>query len=358
MAGGAGERFWPLSRRHRPKQLLRLTSGRTLLEEAVERIVALTGYENLYVATGADQAPLVRKALPRLAPENVLAEPMGRDTAACLALALAKMSRRGGDPTMAVMTADHSIGPPERFSADCTAAFEQAEAEDVLLTFGIQPTRPDTGFGYIELGEKIAERKSSEVFKVVRFREKPNEETARQFLAAGHFLWNSGMFVWRTSVLRKAMEECAPRLAEASDEIASTLDEPDEDERLFQIFNGLSKTSIDYAIMERAANVQCVRATFEWDDIGTWSALARHRDADMQGNVVVGEALALETKGSIIFADTGDESGKTPLVATFGVEDLVVVATDDAVLVCHRSQAQRVKEITQKLREHYGKKYS
>lgn len=358
MAGGAGERFWPLSRRNRPKQLLRLTSQHTLLEEAVARIVPLTGYENLYVATGSDQAPLVQKALPSLPPDHILTEPIGRDTAPCLALACAAMSRRGDDPAMALMTADHSIGPPARFTADCTAAFERAEANDELVTFGIQPSRPDTGFGYIELGERIGEPDGPEIYRVRRFREKPNEETARRFLEAGNFLWNSGMFVWRLSAVRKALEEHAPQLAKASDEMAAVLGKSDQSERLFRIFEGLEKISIDYAIMERAKNVCCVRATFLWDDIGTWSSISRHHEADFLGNVVIGKAISLDTMGTIIYSKTGDEKEGGPLIATLGVKDLVIVATDDAILVCHRDQTQRLKELTKKLQENFGKKYS
>jgi len=357
MAGGAGERFWPLSRRHRPKQLLRLIGQHTLLEESVERIAPLTGYENIYVATGADQAPLVEKILPRLPADHVLREPMGRDTSGCLALALAFMSRLGGDPTMAVLTADHRVSPPERFHADCRAAFEQAESEDVLLTFGVQPERPETGFGYIELGKKIAEYDGSQVFEVRRFREKPNAATARMFLEAGNYLWNSGMFVWRCSVLRQAMVVQAPFLARASDEMAAALGQPDERARLARIFERLPKISIDFTVMERASNVRCVRATFQWDDIGAWSALARHHPADESGNVVVGKAITLDTARSILWSGEGPDDETGPLVVTLGVKDLVVVVSADAVLVCHRDQAQRIKEIIQKVRETYGERY-
>jgi len=357
MAGGAGERFWPLSRRHRPKQMLRLVGQRTLFEESVERIVEFVGHQNLYVATGADQASLVEKAAPNLPPANILREPMGRDTSGCLALALAHMSRRGGDPTMAVMTADHCIGQVERFHADCRAAFEQAESEDVLVIFGVQPTRPETGFGYIELGDKIAERDGSQVYEVQRFREKPNLETARTFLEAGNFLWNSGMFVWRCSVLRKAMMDHAPYLARASDEMAAALDQPGEKERLTRIFERLPKISIDFAVMERARNVRCVRATFDWDDVGTWSALGRLHPPDAAGNVVLAKGVTLDTARSILCSGEGTEGKEGPLIAALGVQDLVIVVSPDAILVCHRDHAQRIKEVIQKIRETYGDQY-
>jgi len=357
MAGGAGERFWPLSRRHRPKQLLRLTGRQTMLEESVERIVALVGYENIYVATGSDQVALVEARLPNLPPANILCEPIGRDTSVCLALALAHLARRGGDPTMAVVTADHCIRKAERFQADCRAAFEQAEAEDVLVTFGVGPTRPETGYGYIELGEKVAERGGSTIYEVLRFLEKPNIETARSFLAAGRFLWNSGMFVWRSSVLRRAMIEFAPYLARASDEMAVALDQPDAAARLARIFERLPKTSIDFAVMERARNVRCVRATFDWDDIGTWTALARLHSADDRGNVILGKAVTLDTAGSIIYGDRDANGEEGPLIATLGVENLVIVVAPDALLVCHRDHTQRIKEIVQKVRETYGDRY-
>jgi len=358
MAGGAGERFWPLSRRHRPKQLLRLAGDRMMLEESVDRISPLTGKERVYIATGADQAPMVEQALPDIAPENIIREPMGRDTSGCLALALAHISRLGGDPTMAVMTADHSIAGVERFHADVRAAFEQAESEDVLVTFGIRPTRPETGYGYIELGDRVCERDGSVVFEVRRFREKPNLETARAFLEAGNFLWNSGMFVWRCSVLRRAMEKHAPHLAQAAAEIEEALGRSDESDRIREIFERLPKISIDFAVMERADNVRCVQATFEWDDVGTWSALARHHEPDPHGNVILGKAVVLETKRSIIYNGAGDGEGdETPIIATLGVDDLVIVVADDAVLVCRSDQTQRIKEIVKKLRERYGERY-
>ena len=357
MAGGAGERFWPLSRRHRPKQLLRLAGRQTMLEDSVERIVGLTGPENLYIATGTDQAPLVERALPQLPPANIIREPLGRDTSACLALALAHMTRRGGDPTMAVVTADHCIGRPERFHADVLAAFEQAEGADVLVTFGVQPTRPETGFGYIELDDKVGEREGSEIFNVRRFREKPNLETARTFLAAGNFLWNSGMFVWRCSVLRKAMMDSAPYLVRASEEMARALGQPDEQDRLTRIFERLPKISIDFAVMERAHNVRCVRATFDWDDIGTWAALARLHSTDADDNLILARAVTLDTARSIIYSGGGPADENMPLIATVGVEDLVIVVAEDAILVCHRDHAQRIKELMQKLREKYGDRY-
>lgn len=357
MAGGAGERFWPLSRRHRPKQLLRLTGKQTLLEESVERAVALVGGDNLYVATGADQAPLVEKALPQISARNIFREPVARDTSGCLALALAHLKKRGGDPTMAVMTADHCISRIDRFQADFGVAFEQAESQDVLVTFGIQPTRPDTGFGYIELDEKVAERRGTQVFKVRRFREKPNAETARAFLEAGNFLWNSGMFVWRCSVLKKAMEDHAPHLARAVDEMAEAIGSSDETEKIARVFEQLPKISIDFAVMEHARNVRCVRATFHWDDVGTWSALARLHPSDSQGNIVLGEAVALDTSRSIIYGRSHDEDKQMPLVATLGVKDMIIVVSDDAILVCHRDYAQRMKEIVKKLRESYGDRY-
>jgi mannose-1-phosphate guanylyltransferase len=357
MAGGTGERFWPLSRRQRPKQLLRLAGKMTLLEESVNRIETFVGAGNVYVVTGADQAPLVRKTMAGYPPENIIVEPMGRDTAPCLALMLAHLSHSGEDPTMIVLTADHSIGPVDRFHADCRAAFEAAETDDVLVTFGIQPTRPDTGFGYIELGERVADYDGSQVYRVVRFREKPNTETAHAFLQAGNFLWNSGMFVWRASVLTRAFEEHAPQIAQGRAELAQALGQASERDRVRAIFETIPKLSIDYAVMERADNVRCVRATFKWDDVGTWSSLARLHPTDPDGNTVVGRALMVETKNSIVYVDERESSDDAPIVATLGLEDLIVVVTSDAVLVCHRDQAQRIKQITQNVRAYFGERF-
>ncbi len=356
MAGGAGERFWPLSRRHRPKQLLRLLGRRTMLEESAERIAPLVAWDRIFVATGLDQAPYVAQALPQLPPDHILREPMGRDTAACMALALAWAGRLGGDPTMAVLTADHCIGRNDRFQADCLMAFEQAEAENVLVTFGVQPTRPETGYGYIQLGACTAERDNTSVYEVRRFCEKPDAATAQKFLEAGNYVWNSGMFVWRCSVLREAMKAHAPWLSRASEEMAAALGQSDEVGRLQAIFQRLPKISIDYAVMEHARNVWCVRATFEWDDVGTWTALARHHPADAEGNTVLGEAVLLQTTRSIVYNNIGD-ARPAPLVAALGVSDLVIVASDDAILVCRRDQAHRMKEIVERIRTLYGEKY-
>jgi len=357
MAGGAGERFWPMSRRQRPKQLLRLTGTRTLLEEAVERIEGLVGYDSIYIATGVDQAPLVRRTLPLLPPENIWCEPVGRDTAACLSFALAHLGRHGADSTMIVLTADHSIRPVERFHADCEAAFDVAERADVLVTFGVQPTRPDTGFGYIELAEKEADYDGSLVYRVRRFREKPNADTAHTFVQAGNFLWNSGMFVWRASVLRQALEEHAPEMAHACAEMSGALSAPQERELLRRIFERVPKLSIDYAVMERAHNVRCVRATFKWDDIGAWSSLARLHPTDPDGNTIIGKAVTVDTSNSIVYIDEGEAGEEAPVVATLGVKDLVIVVTSDAILVCHREEAQRVKQLTQHVRNLYGERY-
>jgi len=357
MAGGSGERFWPLSRLHRPKQMLHLAGDRTMLEISAALIAPLTGRENVFIATGAEQAPLVRKALPGFPPANILCEPVGRDTAPCLALALAALTRHGADPTMAVLTADHCIAPSERFRADCRAAFEQAESEDVLVTFGVKPSRPETGFGYIELGEKLARRGGSDIFAVRRFQEKPNLRRAKAFLKAGNFLWNSGMFVWRCSVLRRAMLDHAPHLARASEAMAAALGRRDEARRLKRIFEALPKSSIDFAVMEHARNVRCVRARFDWDDVGTWTALARLHPPDSHGNVVLGNAVTLDTAGTIVYSGQGRPNEKAPLVATLGVADLVIVVSGDAVLVCHRDQAQRIKELLRRVRDSFGDRY-
>jgi mannose-1-phosphate guanylyltransferase len=255
------------------------------------------------------------------------------------------------------MTADHCIRKIDCFEADCRAAFEQAEAEEVLVTFGVTPTRPDTGFGYLELGERVATRDGSEVFAVRRYREKPNAETARGFLEAGNFVWNSGMFVWRASVLRQAMRDHSGYLARAAEEMAVVLGTPDETRQLAAIFEDLPKISIDFAVMERADNVRCVRARFDWDDVGTWSSLARLHETDADKNVILARAVPFETARSIIYSDEGDEGVEPPLVATLGVEDVVIVVTGDAILVCHRDQTQRLKELLKRVREKYGESH-
>jgi len=356
MAGGSGERFWPLSRRHMPKQLLQLTDPeRTLLQEAVNRVAPAFPLDHVYVQTTPHLTRAIRAAGLGMPEENVLAEPCKRNTAGCLVYAAAElMSRLGKDAsevTMAVVTADHMIGEAGRFGAAVDTAMAAAEQEEALVTIGILPTRPETGYGYIEIGadaEPIPMGKDQPaVFRVTRFREKPDTETAKAFCESGRFLWNSGMFFWTLSTFLSGLDKAAPAHAGAVREMADAMT-ADDRERVNALFEGLEDISIDYALLERAERVLVVRGDFPWDDIGAWDALDRSMPHDPDGNVNVGDAILLDTRRCVVYNAAG---APNMAVGVIGCEDLIVVTCDDGVLVAPRSRAQDVKRIVAELKE-------
>ncbi len=350
MAGGSGERFWPASRRARPKQLLRLTHPRlSMLEEAIERIAPLIPPERILVATNETLAGPIAEAIPSLPRENVLAEPEKRNTAACLALAAAHLQcRESSDALMAVLTADHAIGEPEHFRRTVDAALSFAEGSGGLVTIGVPPTRPETGYGYIELaGEPPAPDDPLSARPVSRFREKPDLDTARRYAASGRHLWNSGMFFWRLSSFVAGLREHMPDLAAALPEMRRALAGEPGAPSLQAVFSPLADVPIDVGLMEKASEVYVIRAPFPWDDVGAWDALSRTRDADGAGNVVEGDAVLIDTSDSVVF----DGSGGEMAVAVVGLEGVVVATTPDGVLVCRKDRAQDVRRAVRALRE-------
>lgn len=349
MAGGAGERFWPLSRLRKPKQLLRLTSASlTMIEEAIERISPLVPKERILVITSEVLREAIVTAVPSLPAENIIAEPAKRNTAPCLALAAAVIRQRehaadkhaapadqSGDALMAVLAADHFIGDADAFRADVSKALAYAEANDALVTMGIPPTRPETGYGYIQILRDARNDDRHAIHRVEQFREKPSQELAREFLASGNYLWNSGMFFWRVSVLESAMKLSLPDVGNA---VALLPDKT--------VFTSLPDISIDFGVMERAKNVAVVPASFPWDDVGSWDSLDRMQTHDSFDNVVQGNVEMIDTAGSIIC----NANTREHIVATLGLDDIVVVSTDDATLVCSKDRAQDVKQIVTALR--------
>ncbi len=333
MAGGSGERFWPLSRTTRPKQLLPLLEADvSMLEQAVRRIAPLVPRERILVVTSSVLQEPIRQAMPDLPPQNVIAEPAKRNTAPCLALAAIEIAARSqGDPVMAVLTADHFIGNEEAFLQNVAAAIDVARHQNALVTMGIVPTRPETGYGYIEVGDGTDAR------QVLSFREKPDAGTARDYVLSGRYLWNSGMFFWRVSVLQAALQQHEP-------EIGAWMTQPGD---IATSFATLPSISIDYAVMERAANVMVVPASFPWDDVGSWDALLRMRETDSRGSVTQGDCIAVETSESVVVNTRVDGH----VVTTVGLVGHVVVVTDDATLVCPATHAQDVKRVVAALRE-------
>lgn len=343
MAGGAGERFWPLSRAKRPKQLLRLGSrDATLLEEAVARIEPLVGHANVFVATGRTLAGPVAEA--GCVPEgNVLAEPAKRNTLGCLCWVAANEIAKGRlDAVHAVLTADHKIGDTEAFRKSVAAALETAVSTGGLVTLGIRPTRPETGYGYIEMAEDSP--LPTGAFRVAQFREKPDLETAQGYVESGRFLWNSGMFFWTLQGFMKELERAQPEAHGITQRIAERLQSGDI-AGAEATFEELPSISIDYALLERAEQVWVHEAGFAWDDLGAWDALGRSLGADGGGNTTVGDVLAIDCRNTTL---VNEHEGL--LLAALGVHNLAIVATPDAILVVPNEDAQRVREIVERLR--------
>lgn len=354
MAGGSGERFWPLSRRLRPKQLLRLTNeDTTMLSEAVARLAPITPPSHTYVVTGEHLVDPIREAGVGIPAENVIAEPCKRNTSGALAYAAAHLlAQYGGDPdriSMAVTTADHVIGDANAFTAAVEAALDAAESADALATLGVVPTRPETGYGYIQIADAarpLAEHPGKPaVYSVTAFHEKPNRERAEEFAATGRFLWNSGMFFWKISAFLTEMRSARPEIASAVDAMAEAMRRGDRS-LVREVFEALEDISIDYALMERARNVVVVRADFPWDDVGAWPALDRTFAHDANNNVAIGKPILIDVEDSIIYNEQGPE--KTA-VAVIGLSDVVVVTTEDAVLVMHKDRAQEVRQAVREL---------
>ncbi|WP_324716934.1 mannose-1-phosphate guanylyltransferase [Carboxydochorda subterranea] len=362
MAGGRGERFWPLSRRARPKQLLNLDGSRSLIQQAVERVLPLTGPERVLVVTGREYADSIREQLPELPASSILVEPAGKNTAACIGLAAVHLSRVPGpwgpDPIMLVLPADHVVRDGEAFRRVVRAA-AAAALRHPLVTLGIWPTRPETGYGYIELGERAAVAQGYDVYRVQRFVEKPDRVLARRYVTDGRHLWNSGMFVWRTGAIREAIATYMPALHEGLERIAAAWGGPDHARTAADVYARLDSVSIDYGVLERAREIAVIPADFGWDDAGSWPALERLFSPDEDGNVVQGgHHVGIDTSQCIVFVN-GEPSrstdpartGRRPrLVATLGVRDLVIVETEDVTLVCAKDRAQDIKHLLAALR--------
>lgn len=338
MAGGSGTRFWPASRKLVPKQLLALSGQRTMIQSTVDRLGDLIPPSRQMVITNKILADAVREQLPELPIANVVGEPCKRDTAPCVGLAAAMIQRIDPDGTMAVMPSDHVIASPEKFQAALAAAEKLIDEDPTrIVTFGIRPTYPAESFGYIQRGTAMKADGVS-AFKVEKFREKPDAKTAEEYVAAGTFYWNSGIFLWRASTILDAMKSNVPEISRHIEAIAASMGKPTFDETLEREFTAIKGMSIDYAVMESYPNVVTIEATFPWDDVGSWQALSRLNDPDADGNTVVGSHVGIDTKGCIVMTQ-GDHT-----VVTIDVEDLIVVQTADATLVAPKHAEERVRE--------------
>jgi mannose-1-phosphate guanylyltransferase len=335
MAGGRGTRFWPRSRGKRPKQFLSMVGEGSLLEQTVNRLDGSFQPEDIYILTTEELAADTRAMLPQLPPENVLVEPEGRNTAPCLALALVAIERRVPNGVMVVLSADSWIGDRAVFLKDIDTAVAHAADKRDLVTFGIRPSYPETGYGYIET------EGSGPVLGVRAFREKPSYEKAVEYLESGAHFWNAGMFVWSLQEFRAELLRHCPEILVPLDEWAAAGANPAE---LPQAYGRLPKLSIDYALMEKSERVAVVPARFRWSDVGSWPAVVEFHEADPAGNVLIGDAILLDSSNCAIF-------GGKRLIAGSGLADLIVVDEPDALLICRRDRAQDVKVIVDKLKE-------
>lgn len=344
IAGGKGERFWPQSRLSRPKQLLRLLGNITLIERTVERIHCQFPYERIFIITTDDYVAPIRSMLFSLPPENVISEPCGRDTAPCIVYAAAhiKSLDPGSDPVLCIFPSDHLIKEEDIFSgivADCAS---HAAEEENIVTIGIKPTYACTGYGYICIGDRIVSDRQSEFSSVRSFREKPCRELAEEYLASGEYLWNSGMFFFRHSVLAGILRTQAPDLYSFSIQMEEAVGKADTG-TIRQCYDAVRKSSFDVSVMEKNSCTVVAKGEFTWDDLGTWTSMKNQLVPDENGNAVLGLHTGIETENCVVIGEPDH------LVATIGVKDLIVVHTDDATLICDAKSAQRVKELTQLL---------
>ncbi len=350
LAGGKGERFWPRSRANWPKQFLSLNGQGSLLQQTVFRIKPLAPLHHLFVVSGANYLSPIKEQLPELLLENIIVEPMGRNTAACIGLAAIHLERLDPEGIMVVLPSDHLIHHHDQFLKTIQSSVELANQGENMVTIGIRPTYPETGYGYINFGKKYGAFEGNIAFEVRRFVEKPVLERAKAYLESGKYLWNSGMFVWKVSTIRKAICEFMPKLHIALEKMKNVLGTENEREIIFQEFIKLENISVDLGIMEYAENILVFPGDFGWDDVGTWTALERIHDTDPDGNIFHGNVVVLDSKKCIV-------EGRDKLIAAVGVEDLIIVESDDALLVCSKDHAQNIKDLLKKLKQQRLEKY-
>lgn len=347
LAGGVGSRFWPRSRRHKPKQVLNIFGNNTLLQETISRIAPLFSPSEMMIVTTRELVGHIQKQFPDFTFENFVIEPVGRNTAPCIGLAAQRIAQKDPDGIMVVLPADHLITDGERFLNCLKLAIETARSDDALVTIGIQPTHPETGYGYVQYDTN--RQQAPGVYAVKTFAEKPTLETARRFLESGDFLWNSGIFIWSVRRILSEIEKSLPELYASLCEIQD-LYRGDAESDFESIYSGIKAISVDYGVMERAANVAVVKGDFNWTDVGNWAEVYRLTPKDENGNAILDGHAVINTRNCYI--DSPDR-----FVAMVGVQDLIVINTHDALLICHRDHAQDVKRVVEYMDRHNLEKY-
>lgn len=341
MAGGRGERFWPKSRNNRPKQFLSLTSdGETMIQKTVKRLSPLVSAEDIFIVTNAAYADLVNDQLPDVPRENILCEPCARNTAPCIAFAAAIIQKKYGDAMMLVLPSDHLIGYENIYIKTLQTAIRTAEEGNNLVTIGITPAYPETGYGYINFGKE-----AGDAYEVERFVEKPDLPTAKKYLASGKYLWNSGMFVWKASAIMYNMKQFMPEIHDGTVRIGDSYGTDSYDETLIKEFTAFTSESVDFGIMEKASDIYTIPGSFGWDDVGSWLAVERINETDDKKNYFDGDVIAVDSERTTV-------CGGKRLVAAIGTRDIVIVDTDDVLLVCSKNNTQDVKKVIAQLKEH------
>jgi len=343
MAGGGGTRLWPLSRSAHPKQMLKLFGERTMFQLSVDRLLPLLPAERIFVVTAAEQVEPLAAQYPELPHENFIVEPMGRGTASCIGLAAMVLHHHDPGAVMAVLTADHFIGRTAVFR-DVLRAAQQAAEQGYLVTLGIAPRFASTGYGYIRRGELLGQVNGFDYYRVERFTEKPDAPTAETFVQEGVYAWNSGMFIWRAARILEEMRRCMPDLSATLDALRAVWGTPAYAETLARLWPALRKETIDYGVMEKAAQVAVIPVDLEWSDIGAWASVMELHPHDAAGNVLLGDVINIDGADTMVFSQ-GER-----LIVTIGVEDLIVVDTPDTVMIARRDQSERVREVVEQLK--------
>lgn len=351
MAGGIGERFWPRSRKKLPKQLLNLTNDKkSMIQLTVERIHALVEYEKIYIVTNQAFADSIRHKLPQIPDDNILVEPERKNTAPCIGFATVKVAKKDPDAITVILPSDHLIKDERKFINILKNCIEMAKKNENLITIGIRPTHAEKEYGYIKYDKKVDQIGVNTIYRVEKFIEKPSLEKAEEYILSGKYLWNSGIFIWKANVILKEYKKLMPNIYKGLMNIQSVLDTVREQKILAKEYNKFESISIDYGIMEHAEEIYTLSGDFGWDDLGSWTAFNRIKASDNEGNIIDGNIVGVNTRECIL-------QGKNKLIATIGIENLIVIDTDDVTLICSKNYCKDIKKLLNKIREFNMGKY-
>lgn len=351
MAGGKGERFWPMSRTNMPKQFLNLTdSPLTMIQLTIKRIQALVNLEDIFIVTNEKYKELIYEQLPKIRKENILFEPLGKNTAPCIGFASSVIKKRYGDANVIALASDHIIKNETIYLSNLELALKYSNIGNIV-TLGIVPEHIETGYGYIKLSDRAND--TDMIYKVEKFVEKPNYETAKEYCSSGNYLWNSGMFIWKNSVMLDSFKQYMPRLYESIEKIYNSLDSEDYDKVVVEEYNKIEPESIDYGIMEKSNNIYVIPGNFGWDDVGSWLSVERLRNVDINNNILDGNIVNYNSRNNIVMNKSNDDR----LLTLVGIENVVVINTDDAILIMNKDNSQDIKKMLQQLKTTDNEKY-